>query len=201
MNRQPAILILAAGASRRMRGEDKLLREIDGTPLLLRAARAAAAVSDDVLITLPASDRARRAWLGDSPATLVDVVDIAMSASIRAGVARCDADAVLIHLADMPEIDADALRSLTDAWTTCDTPILRATTEDGRPGQPVIFARSLFPALMQLEGDTGARNVIDAHPATSVALPGEAATVDLDTPEAWTAWLNNRTRGSAAGRT
>ncbi|MEL6586700.1 MAG: NTP transferase domain-containing protein, partial [Pseudomonadota bacterium] len=61
----PAILILAAGASSRMRGRDKLLEEIDGTPLILRAVRAACAVSAEVVVALPKGDRTRSAWLTD----------------------------------------------------------------------------------------------------------------------------------------
>ena len=188
----PAILVLAAGASRRMRGADKLLEEIDGTPLVLRAARAACAASDEVLVALPAADRARRSWLADMPVRIVDVATRAMADSIRAGVGACRADAVTIHLADMPEIDAAAFAVIATAWRAGGAPILRATDADGRPGQPVTFARDLFPALLALRGDAGARPLLDRHPAETVALPGRAATTDLDTPEAWAAWRASR---------
>ncbi|MGB3554869.1 MAG: NTP transferase domain-containing protein, partial [Jannaschia sp.] len=130
----------------------------------------------------------RRAWLGDTPARLIDVSDRAMSASIRAGVAACRADALTIHLADMPEIEASELQTVSDAWSATDAAILRATTTDGIPGQPVTFARALFPELAALTGDGGGRSVLARHPAASVALPGRSALTDLDTPEDWTAW-------------
>lgn len=192
MRSTPAILVLAAGASSRMRGADKLLEEIDGTPLILRTVRAACAVSDAVIVALPARDRARRAWLGDVPAQLVDVEARAMSASIRAGVAACDADALMIHLADMPEIGPAELGRVAAAWRSGDAPILRATAQDGTPGQPVVFARALFAELGALGGDAGAREVIARHGADTAALPGRAALTDLDTPEAWAAWRAGR---------
>ncbi|PWJ20456.1 nucleotidyltransferase family protein [Jannaschia seohaensis] len=192
MRPAPAILVLAAGASSRMGGRDKLLEEIDGTPLILRAVRAACAASDEVLVALPAADRSRRAWLGDSPATLLDVEDRAMSASIRAGVAACRAEALLIHLADMPEITAADLSAMADAWTRSDCAIMRATSEDGRPGQPVIFDRRHFPELMTLRGDLGARALLREHPVAQIPLPGRRALIDLDTPDAWTEWRARR---------
>ncbi|CTQ50615.1 nucleotidyltransferase family protein [Jannaschia donghaensis] len=187
MRSPPAILILAAGASTRMRGSDKLLEEVDGTPLILRATRAALGVADQVIVALPPASH-RRAWLGDTAATLVEVGDRAMSASIRAGVAACTADALLIHLADMPEIDATALATVSSAWMAGHAPVLRATDADGAPGQPVVFDRNLFAELTDLAGDTGARDVIARHGVDTCALIGRAATTDLDTPEAWAAW-------------
>ncbi len=183
----PAILVLAAGASTRMRGADKLLEEIDGTPLILRAVRAATGAASEVLVALPPASE-RRAWLGDTGARLLEVAERAMSASIRAGVEVCRADALLIHLADMPEIDCHMIGRLCDAWMQCTAPILRATAVDGTPGHPVIFDRAHFPTLMALRGDGGARDVMAGAEVETCALPGRAAIVDLDTPEAWAAW-------------
>jgi CTP:molybdopterin cytidylyltransferase MocA len=187
----PAILILAAGASTRMRGADKLLQEVDGTPLILRAVRAACAVSPEIIVALPPASP-RRAWLTDLPARLIEVPDRAMSASIRAGVAACAADALLIHLADMPEIGAAELGALAEAWRATDASILRAGTQDGRPGQPVIFACDHFPALEALTGDEGARPLLRGRDVPLHPLPGEAARIDLDTPEDWAAWHESR---------
>lgn len=183
----PAIVILAAGASARMRGSDKLLECIDGTPLVLRAVRAACAVSPRVVVALPPAS-ARHGWLTDTPARLIDVPDGAMSASIRAAVAVCGADAAMIHLADMPEIAGPEMQTLVDAWRATEDDILRATAADGTPGQPVIFSRRHFPALLALTGDRGARDLLARHPARHVPLPGRRALVDLDTPEDWAAW-------------
>jgi molybdenum cofactor cytidylyltransferase len=44
--------------------------------------------------------------------------------------------------------------------------------------------------LMELTGDQGARAVLQRHADKILytALPGQHATTDLDTPEAWAAW-------------
>ena len=37
-------------------------------------------------------------------------------------------------------------------------------------------------------GDDGARDLLKGETVTSVPLPGDHATLDLDTPEAWARW-------------
>jgi CTP:molybdopterin cytidylyltransferase MocA len=184
----PAILVLAAGSSSRMRGRDKLLETIGGEPLILRAARAACRAAQEVIVALPADDRARGAWLTDLPLRVVRVEERAMSASLRAGVGACGAEALTVHLADMPEIGARELAAQAAAWARGGAPILQATSADGRPGQPVTFARELFPEILSLRGDGGARSLLLRHPVERHALEGRAALTDLDTPEDWAAW-------------
>ena len=59
---------------------------------------------------------------------------------------------------------------------------MRATAF-GRRGNPVILPRALFGAVRLLEGDTGARQIVEAADAVDVEL-GEGALLDVDTPEA-----------------
>ena len=55
----------------------------------------------------------------------------------------------------------------------------------GKRGNPVILPRSLFPAVAQLEGDTGARHLVEAGDVEVIDVEiGPAAAVDVDTPEA-----------------
>ncbi|MEE8454751.1 MAG: nucleotidyltransferase family protein, partial [Limibaculum sp.] len=69
-----------------------------------------------------------------------------------------------------------------------------AVTEAGRPGHPVLFGRRFFELLRALEGDRGARSLIEDDPEflVDVVLPGAAAATDLDTPEDWDAWRARR---------
>lgn len=195
--------VLAAGASRRMRGADKLLELIDGAPLIRRSVTAAIEALPKVLVTLPPDADARREALRGLDVRLLTVRDAAdgMSASLRtaatAAMAHHGGDAgLLVTLADMPEIGADHLSAMRRAWEASDgETVLRAASADGRPGQPVIFPARLLPSLASLEGDVGGRSVIAGQPRRLVMLPGEAALVDLDTPEAWARWRAGRQRG------
>ena len=186
-------MVLAAGASSRMRGEDKLLREIDGTPLILRAVRAACAASPSVVVVLPVGS-ARAAWLADMPAHRIEVGKRAMSVSIAAGVVACPLGAVMLHLADMPAIGADDLAALCEAWQAMDVPVLRAATADGRAGHPIVFAEELRPALSALQGDEGARSILVNLAVELHVLRGDRAVIDLDTPEDWERWSRERAR-------
>ena len=190
-----AVLILAAGASSRMRGGDKLLEEVAGHPLLrVILERAISVAGGPVFCTLPALDHPRAACLDGLAVHAVCVPDSAegMSASIRAGVAalREEWSAVMVLPADMPEVTADDIALMLSEHAAIPDAILRATDSDGMAGHPVIFPADLFPALMAVDGDLGARDVLRAHAdrIRLVPLPDRHATTDLDTPEEWTDW-------------
>ena len=126
-----------------------------------------------------------------------------MGTSIAAGVTalRPDADAVLIVLADMPELAAADFDRLIAAFDPGEgRAIVRAVAEGGRPGHPVLFGRRFFELLRGLDGDRGARSLIEDYPdfVVDLVLPGAAAATDLDTPEDWAAWRAGRA-GSPGG--
>lgn len=189
-------ILLAAGSARRMRGRDKLLEPVAGEPLLARAARALGqSGADEVIAVLRPGDTARAAALAGTGVRIVENprAQEGMGASIAAGAAaaRPDAAAVLIAMADMPEIGAGEIDRLIAAFDPEEgREIVRATAEDGTPGHPVLFGRRFLEPLRALTGDEGARAVLKDHREflVEVALPGRAAVTDLDTPEAWEAW-------------
>ncbi len=192
------ILLLAAGAGTRMRGGDKLLEPVDGVALLRRQAMAALATGLGVSVALPVPAGRRGSALDGLALRRVPVpaAPEGMAASIRAGVAALPEDtaAVMILPADMPEIGTDEMRAVAAAFDPAGPGPVRATGADGTPGHPVLFPRADFPALERLRGDGGARPVLSAAGARVrlVALPGERALVDLDSPEAWAAWRARR---------
>lgn len=181
-----AILILAAGASRRM-GQDKLLLPVGGQPLLRHTARVALATGAPCTIALPPDRPARAATLEGLQVTRLVVPDAArgMGHSLRAGVAALPAcERFMVMLADMPDVTLDGLTRLIRAASG---PVTRAMDAQGRPGHPVIFDAALRPAFATLTGDTGALDIIRDHDLTQVPL-GPAATTDLDTPQDWERW-------------
>ena len=193
--------ILAAGASTRMRGADKLLEDVDGEPLLARQVRIARATGAPVAVAVPAAAGPRSRLvqrLGARPLPVADA-DRGMSASIAAlarEAARTDADTLLLLLADMPEIEIEDLGALLAEAARHPSAIVRAGTEAGRPGHPVVFPRRCFSDLARLSGDVGAREVVATERDVRVVpLPAERAIVDLDTPEAWAAWRSSRGDG------
>lgn len=196
-----AAIVLAAGAARRMRGRDKLLEPVDGRAVLRVAAEAAVGSRvDDVVVVLPPAAEARRAALSGLGVTVVEAADWAegMGASLRAGLAAVAerAEAVVVMLADMPEIGAGDIDRLIAGFDPEEgREIVRAVADDGTPGHPVLFGRRFFESLAALRGDRGAREILaDAGEfVVEVATSGRRALTDLDTPEAWDAWRAART--------
>ena len=188
------ILILAAGASSRMRGGDKLLELVDGTPQLVRITRFAGETGAKVLVlvALPPDRPARSAAIaGLAEALPVPDAATGMAASIRAGVAKAsDAEGLMILPADMPELTTADLAAVLAAFARTPDQICRGASASGTAGHPVIFPARDFPALAALQGDTGARSVLQAEAAriSLIALPDQHALTDLDTPEDWAIW-------------
>ena len=194
------VLLLAAGSSRRMRGRDKLLEVVDGEPLLRRTASAALQARVERVHVVMQPENADR----DAALEGLDVKRIAspewqegMAASIRAGMAGLsdDCDAVIIALADMPEVTAAHLDRLAAAYDVGEgREICRAVAADGTPGLPVLFGRRFFETLASLQGDRGARDVVKDASEFLVDVPteGQGAVIDLDTPEAWDRWRAGR---------
>lgn len=184
------IVLLAAGASSRMRGADKLMEDVDGQPLIhLMAARCAKAAPTRVVLG-PGQDT-RRAALDALDVEIMEAGGTdGMAASIRAGVAGVKAKSLMIALADMPEITAGDLHLLLGLHAQGMAPIVQAAAADGTPGQPVVFAQKFLKKFADLQGDAGAKSILKAHArdVALVPLKDQRATLDLDTPEDWSAW-------------
>ncbi len=185
------ILIPAAGASRRMRGRDKLLESVRARALIADRVAVALGTGLDVLVTLPPGARARARALEPlaGPRLVVEEVPDAgegMAASLRRGAAWAGGRALMVLLPDLPEITGADLRAVLRGFDGAH--ILRATAADGTPGHPVVFPARCLAELARLRGDEGARQVLARHDLRLVALPGRRAVTDLDTPEDWAAW-------------
>ena len=85
----------------------------------------------------------------------------------------------------MPDISTDDLDRLIDAFAACGGRRIVRATYAGKRGNPVILPRSLFDQLAAIEGDIGARHIVEAAGVDVIDVEiGEGASVDVDTPEA-----------------
>ncbi|MDC9813104.1 nucleotidyltransferase family protein [Rhizobium binxianense] len=187
------VILLAAGRSSRMgkAGASKLLAEFNGTALVRRSAQVALDSTADTVIVVTGHRRLEiEGALDGLGVECVEnpIYEHGMATSLAAGVIRCSslgADAVLVMLADMPGLTSDDLDQLIAAFSIADGEVIVRAMGDGKPGNPVILPKSLFEAVAHLEGDVGARQIIETSslPTVSVEI-GEAALLDVDTPEA-----------------
>jgi molybdenum cofactor cytidylyltransferase len=188
-----AVIILAAGRASRMGegGAHKLLAEFDGEPLVRRAAKIALAADATSVIVITGHRRSEiEAALSELALTTKENPDYAsgIASSLISGFSASsarDADGVLIMLADMPGVTAADLDALISAFRLASGLAIVRAVSHGKRGNPVILPRSLGDAVMRLEGDVGARHIIETSslPVIDVDI-GDAAHLDVDTPEA-----------------
>lgn len=183
-----AALILAAGRSTRFGARNKLLAEFKGRPILAQVldAAAAAGIAPRLLVTGHEAE-AVRTLAGDN--RVIENPDYArgISTSIRAGLAALPDDVVaaFIMLGDMPRISPRTLEALVAASAN-DPSLAFVPVFEGRWGNPVLVRRALFPSLMQLHGDQGARKLLEASREVVREIPVDDPGVlaDFDTPDA-----------------
>lgn len=186
-------IVLAAGQSTRMGGPNKLLALFDGTPLVRRVAEAALSsrVQSVAVVTGHQADRVEAALEGlDLTRVANPLYSNGLATSLKAGVSALSPDCggALVMLGDMPEIRPRDLDTLISRFVAGGgTQIVRAT-HDGQRGNPVILPRSVFPEIARLEGDTGARHIVENAGIDIVDVEiGTGAGVDVDDAAAMTA--------------
>jgi molybdenum cofactor cytidylyltransferase len=170
-------------------GHPKQLLDWGGRPLVRVAAETALAARLDPLCVVVGGARAEvEAALADLPLRIVVNPEYAagQSTSLRAGIAALDAtvDAVVVLLGDQPFVTAAIVERLVAEWQASRAPIV-APVYAGQRGNPVLFARALFPALLAIQGDQGARAVLAADPSRihQVAFDDPRPLTDIDTLE------------------
>lgn len=176
-NARIALILLAAGQSLRF-GGNKLAAALGDVALLRRTARTYAAVpfAERLVVAGPATPGI--ADLGYRSVAL-DPPGAPQSASIAQGVAALsdpDLDGVMIALGDMPLVSADHLHRLLAAFKG--SVVASGWGEVASP--PAIIPADLFPALLALEGDRGARALL-AGAERVLAPPHEL--LDVDRPD------------------
>jgi molybdenum cofactor cytidylyltransferase len=181
-------LLLAAGQSRRF-GAQKLVASYAGSTIVRVAAERLLASPVGRVIVVTGSDAlAVRDALATLSVTFVHNQRFAdgLSSSLIAGIGALgtDVDAVVVALGDQPGTDPEVVRTLIARYRSSGRAIVAPRYEGGVRGNPVLLDRRVFPELMALTGDVGARALIDGDPdrVELVAVP-VTPPPDVDTPE------------------
>ena len=192
--RRVAAVVLAAGRSTRMGSINKLIAEIGGKPLVRIAAERALASRASPVIVVTGHERERvEVALAELPVRFVHNPSYAegLGTSLKAGIAAvpADADGAIVCLGDMPQVDHQLIDKLIASFDPERGALVVVPTFDGRRGNPVVWSRRFFNDLMSIQGDIGARNLIGSYAEAVAEVPvaGEAALIDIDTPESFSA--------------
>ena len=176
-------VILAAGRSERF-GGDKLHADFSGQSLIQRAIQAvpegcpAAVVTGDSQIAALARAHSMTVVWNHRPG-------LGISRSVRLGtMAMIQCSAICFLVADQPMLKRDSVSRLLDEWRSHPKFIIRASHQ-GKPGNPCVFPKDLFPTLCSLQGDIGGGAVARAFPERVIPVElQERELMDCDTPEA-----------------
>lgn len=179
-------LLLAAGRGTRFDPtglQNKLLAPLpDGTPVACAAARALLSVLPHVTAVVRPGAEALAHALNDAGCDVVFSTDAerGMGASLAAGVrATAQAEGWLVALADMPWIapaTIEVIACRVDGGASVVAPIYR-----GRRGHPVGFGTMHLDALSSLDGDIGARTILEAADVTAIEVDDAGVLADIDT--------------------
>ena len=181
------IVILAAGESARM-GEPKQLLEFRGKTLLHHAVDAALALRVVPVVVLGAHANPIRTQLDARPVIVAENSGWreGMGTSLRTGLSALltavpKTSAAIFMLCDQPLLTATTLGLLIATHERTGRAIV-ASEYGGTLGVPALFARSLFPELLALDGAEGARQIIQTHRDKAIGVPFPDGLVDIDTP-------------------
>lgn len=178
-------VLLAAGASRRM-GRDKLgLPWRESTVLATTLSRWEAVPEFDgiLLVRRNGDQRGQRGRVQ----TLVNPdANEGMGSSLRLAARSLppSAEAVVVGLADMPEIASTTISALVAAWRPLGPRGIVSPVFHGQRGHPVVFGAHHFAALRELSGDQGARLILKQNSVnlSLITVEDPGVVLDLDTP-------------------
>ena len=181
-------VVLAAGSGSRF-GGGKLLAAWNAGVLLegaLAAALAAPVRSVTVVVGADSEAVAAAARDFDARVLVVHAADHAegMGASLRTGIASLPPDTAgaFVFLGDMPRAPHAVLQPMADALRA--GALAAAPVFGGRRGNPVLLSSALFPQLLALTGDAGARGVLQGlgDRLALVESPDDGVLFDVDEP-------------------
>jgi molybdenum cofactor cytidylyltransferase len=183
------LILLAAGASRRLENFPKQLLEFRGKTLLRRAAEnALASKCGKICVVLGANAGKLKREIDDFDCEIVVNENWAngMSSSLKCGLGKLlevepNLSAVVVMLCDQPLIDSATINRLTEVFSASRNQIIAAEYAE-TVGVPAIFARSIFDELMNLADDGGAKQIIKKHAASVGKISVPEAAFDVDTP-------------------
>jgi molybdenum cofactor cytidylyltransferase len=184
-----AAILLAAGASTRL-GQPKQLVQIEGETLLRRTTRLAIeSACSPVFVVLGGNAASFLPEIRDLRATVLlnNEWRSGMASSLKLGInaalaANPQMRNILALVCDQPRLDPPLLQSLLATHRSVRN-LISASQYGETLGVPAIFSRDVFPELLALTGDQGARKILLRHRENVAAVPFPGGDFDLDTPE------------------
>jgi molybdenum cofactor cytidylyltransferase len=201
MNKNAPItaIILAAGLSSRMKGENKMLLPFKETTILQTTYDQvkASAVDEVVIVDGNFYQRIVNLIKIDFKDKVVQnhKPEMGMTSSIQAGVKMVKENAFMICLGDMPTLSTahyDALIGCFLEASEKDESVITVPNVNGQQGNPVIFSQSYREDILLNVEPNGCKAVIELNKSHLVPLNTDNSHYlsDIDTPEDYDQFIN-----------
>ncbi|WP_169569280.1 NTP transferase domain-containing protein [Sneathiella limimaris] len=183
-------LLLAAGQSRRMGKDNKLLAVIDGKPMVRHVAETlkVSGLSPILMVTGHEADEViKTVWdLGINTCHNPNYSN-GLSTTLKVGFETLSpkVDGIIVCLGDMPFVTPEILNKLIAAFDPDKGKSIVIPTFNGKRGNPVLLSSQYWDEIQSITGDLGAKAIISAHEHSveQVEIDTQTIFTDIDTPE------------------
>jgi CTP:molybdopterin cytidylyltransferase MocA len=179
-------IILAAGSGTRMAGTQKLLLDLDGTPMIKHVIQAASEGGCHQTVVVYSAEDVKEKIDGDAELVYNPEARTGMASSLQAGLRalRPEIEAAVVMLGDQPLVGSRTVAALLRAWRREGSrPAVAVSQGHKEWAPPVVLSRELWEELFALKGDAGARQVLQGHPELVDVVPAPGRGDDVDTPD------------------
>ncbi len=178
-----AIVLLAAGASTRL-GRPKQLLSLNGVTLLRKTAEMASkSIAETVHVVLGYESERMKAELINLPVRIIEnhQWQEGLSTSLCAGVKSLSerTEAAVILLCDQPKLSTVFINKIIETYIDTRAPLVTSRYA-GTVGVPSLFDRQIFPELLSLNGDQGAKSIIERYSKTRMEIDFPGGNDDID---------------------
>ena len=159
-------ILLVAGQSKRMNGENKLTKEIQGAPLIKHSVKNILASSINELIIVLGHQKETIEKLINKNKKIKFVFnkdfESGIASSIKTGLNNLSekTEAFFICLGDMPMVNPNIYNQLIKSINKKE---IIVPTYKGQQGNPVLFAKSMKEKIINISGDVGAKKILEQY--------------------------------------
>ena len=183
-------ILLAAGQSKRMNGENKLTKEIQGTPLIKHSVKNILASSIDELIVVLGHQKETIEKLVNKNEKIKFVFnkdfESGIASSIKTGLNNLSekTEAFFICLGDMPMVNLNIYNQLIKSINKKE---IIVPTYKGQQGNPVLFAKSMKEKIINISGDIGAKKILELNKdkILNLEINDQCVTKDFNTQDSF----------------
>jgi len=191
-------ILLAAGQSLRMKGENKLTKEINGVPLIKYAVKNILGSSVDELIIVIGHEKEIILKIIEDNRKIKFIYnnDFAsgVASSIKIGLKNISkkSEAFFICLGDMPNVNQNIYNKLIKSKNSYNKKFnnkykkeIIIPTFENQYGNPVLFSKFMKEKIMKINGDNGAKEIIQLNQDKILNIPfnQDGILLDFDTED------------------